>query len=291
MDTMPTELIVNFTPTGMIPTKEMTPHVPITPTEIIEDIHQAWELGITIVHVHARDETTGQPTYKAEVYEKIISGIRKFAPDLVICVSLSGRNWTELEKRTEPLQLDGSLKPDMGSLTLSSLNFARSASLNAPDMVMDLASAMKEKSVKPELEAFDPGMINYAQYLIKKGLVEPPFYWNLILGNIASAQSDILHAGVMVRDLPPGSIWSIGGMGDAQLPMNSLAIAMGGGVRVGIEDNIYLDRGHSIPARNIDLVKRIHVLAEAHERPIMKPAQLREVLNMRDNRSGYGVRA
>jgi uncharacterized protein (DUF849 family) len=275
----------------MIPTKEMTPHVPITPTEIIEDIHQAWELGITIVHVHARDETTGQPTYKAEVYEKIISGIRKFAPDLVICVSLSGRNWTELEKRTEPLQLDGSLKPDMGSLTLSSLNFARSASLNAPDMVMDLASAMKEKSVKPELEAFDPGMINYAQYLIKKGLVEPPFYWNLILGNIASAQSDILHAGVMVRDLPPGSIWSIGGMGDAQLPMNSLAIAMGGGVRVGIEDNIYLDRGHSIPARNIDLVKRIHVLAEAHERPIMKPAQLREVLNMRDNRSGYGVRA
>jgi uncharacterized protein (DUF849 family) len=89
------KLIVNFTPTGMIPTKEMTPHVPVTVSEIVEDVHEAWEIGITTVHLHARDETTGEPTYRAELYGDIIAGIRKFAPELVIGVSLSGRNFKE----------------------------------------------------------------------------------------------------------------------------------------------------------------------------------------------------
>src|SRR4030043_54047 len=116
-------LIINFTPTGMIPTKEMTPHVPVSVQEIVEDVHRAVEIGITMVHLHARDERTGEPTYKAEVYEKIIAGIRKFAKDLVICVSLSGRNFNQFEKRAEPLKLERNAKPDMGSLTLSSVNF------------------------------------------------------------------------------------------------------------------------------------------------------------------------
>ncbi len=120
---MTSELVINFTPTGMIPTKEMTPHVPVSPSEIIEDVHEAYELGITMVHIHARDKVTGEPTYKAEVYEEIILGVRKYAPELVVCVSLSGRNWSEFEKRSEPIQLTGKAKPDMGSLTLSSLNF------------------------------------------------------------------------------------------------------------------------------------------------------------------------
>jgi uncharacterized protein (DUF849 family) len=126
------DLIVNFTPTGMIPTKRLTPHVPVTPSEIAEDVHAALEIGITMVHLHARDDATGEPTYKAEVYGRIIENIREFAPDLVLCVSLSGRNFPELEKRSEPLQLTGNLKPDMGSLTLSSVNFNRTASVSDP---------------------------------------------------------------------------------------------------------------------------------------------------------------
>ena len=118
-------LIINFTPTGMIPTKDMTHHVPINVSEIIEDVNAAFELGITMVHLHARDESTGEPTYRAEVYRRIIEGIRKFSKELIICVSLSGRTFKEFEKRAEPLQIDGDLKPDMGSLTLSSVNFNR----------------------------------------------------------------------------------------------------------------------------------------------------------------------
>jgi uncharacterized protein (DUF849 family) len=281
-------LIVNFTPTGMIPTKKMTPHVPVSVNEIVEDVHESVEIGITIVHLHARDEHTGKPTYKAELYRNIIEGIRKFSKDLVICVSLSGRTFKKFEERAEPLQLEGNLKPDMGSLTLSSVNFNLQASVNSPDMIQSLAGEMKQRRILPELEAFDAGMINYAKYLNSKGLLEPPHYFNLLLGNIACAQADLLHLGIMVRDLPPKSYWSVAGIGNAQLMMNSIAIASGGGVRVGLEDNIWYDINRTRLARNSDLIKRIHQLAEANEREIMPPSELRKLLNLEGGNGLYG---
>lgn len=284
------DLIINFTPTGMIPTKEMTPYVPISVSEIIEDVHQAVEIGITMAHLHARDEKTGEPTYKMEVYGRIIEGIRKFSKDLIICLSLSGRNFKEFEQRSEPLLLDGDLKPDMGSLTLSSLNFNNMASINTPEMINALASKMMERKILPELEAFDAGMINYAKYLEKRGLLKPPHYFNLLLGNIACAQSDMLHAGVMINDLPDNSYWSLAGIGNSQLKMNSLAIAFGGGVRVGLEDNIWYDSGRTKLAHNADLLKRIHHLAEANERVMMPAARLRELLNLEKGFGQYGLK-
>jgi len=284
-------LIISFTPTGMLPTRAMTPHVPVSVSEIVEDVHRAVEVGITMVHIHARDEATGEPTWRADVYERILLGIRRFAPELVVAVSLSGRTFQDFEKRADPLCLEGMAKPDMGSLTLSSVNFNRQASVNAPDMIQRLALAMKERHVMPELEAFDSGMINYAKYLETKGLLEPPHYFNLLLGNIACAQADLLHAGVMVRDLPPQSYWSLAGIGDAQLPMNAVAIAMGGGVRVGLEDQIWYDRGRTRLARNVDLLKRIHALAEANERGLMAPSELRQRLNLQAGNGAYGRQA
>src|SRR5512143_2426063 len=111
---MSNKLIINFAPTGMIPTKQMTPFVPISVTEIVEDIHEACEMGISMVHIHARDPISGKPTYKAEVYAKIIEMVRHHSPELIICTSLSGRDFTDFEQRAEPLELDGNLKPDMG---------------------------------------------------------------------------------------------------------------------------------------------------------------------------------
>lgn len=282
------DLIINFTPTGMIPTKALTPYVPVTPDEIIEDVHKAVQTGITMVHLHARDEK-GFPTFKMEIYGKIIEGIRAFAPDLIICVSLSGRTFSEFEKRSAPLHLQGALKPDMGSLTLSSLNFNKITSVSSPEMIKQLATAMQERGIAPELEAFDAGMINYAKYLSKKGLLKPPHYFNLLLGNVACAQADLLHAGIMIRDLPPDSYWSLAGIGDAQLKMNSLAIAAGGGVRVGLEDNVWFNPKRTRLAKNIDLIKRIHQIAAANERDIMNPAQLRKLLNLQSGHGKYGI--
>ena len=282
------DLIINFTPTGMIPTKAMTPYVPTTVQEIVEQVHEAVEIGITMVHLHARDEQIGEPTYKADVYSKIISGIRKFSSDLVICVSLTGRTFSEFEKRAECLKLEGDVKPDMGSLTLSSLNFNRQASINSPEMVQALTREMKRQNILAELEAFDSGMINYAKYLESKGLLEAPHYFNLIVGNIACAQADLLHIGVMIRDLPPNSLWSLGGVGDYQLMVNSVAIAAGGGVRVGLEDEIWYDPARTRLARNSELIHRIHKIAEADERKIMPPAELRRLLNLEDGHGRYG---
>jgi uncharacterized protein (DUF849 family) len=281
-------LIINFTPTGMIPTKEMTPHVPVSVSEIVDNVLEATEIGITMAHLHARDEKTGVPTYKKEIYGRIIEGVRKYAPELVLCVSLSGRGIREFAHRASPLQLEGSLKPDMGSLTLSSLNFNKTESVNAPEMIHKLAREMKSKGILAELEAFDAGMINYAKYLERKELLEPPHYFNLLLGNIACAQADLLHAGLMVRDLPEHSVWSLAGIGNFQLMMNSMAVAAGGGVRVGLEDNIYYDPGRTRLARNSDLLKRIHTLAEANERKVMKPGELRKILNLNPGSGNYG---
>ncbi len=260
------DLIVNFAPTGMIPTKEMTRHVPVTPNEIIEQVHEAFEIGITSVHVHARDELSGKPTYKPEVYEKIFSGIRKHCPELVIAASLSGRDFKTFEERSEVLEL----KPDMGSLTLGSLNFTKNASVNSPDMIIKLALKMEENGVKPELAAFDLGMLNFQRYLVKKKILKPPYYINVMLGNIAGLQTDLLHIGVALNDLPEDTYWALAGIGDAQLKVNSLAIATGGGVRVGLEDNIYYDKERKKLATNMDLLKRVHHLSEIHERKVME---------------------
>jgi 3-keto-5-aminohexanoate cleavage enzyme len=281
-------VVINFTPTGMIPTKGMTPHIPVTVSEIVENVHEALEIGITMVHIHARDELTEAPTYKGETYGKIIEGIRKFSKEIIICVSLSGRGIKEFDKRASPLQLEGDLKPDMGSLTLSSLNFNNMESMNSPEMIQKLAGEMKAKGILPELEAFDAGMINYAKYLERKGLLKAPHYFNLLLGNIACAQADILHAGLMIRDLPANSVWSLAGIGDSQLMMNSLAISAGGGVRVGLEDNIYFNPARTRLCKNSDLLRRIHNLIGANERKIMEPVELRKILQLNPGNGSYG---
>ncbi len=275
---MKNKFIFNFTPTGMIPTKEMTPHVPIRPEEIVKDVLEAVELGVNMVHLHARDYDTGFPTYRKEIYEEIICGIRKENKDLVICVSTSGRNFSEFEKRSECLELPGELKPDFGSLTLSSLNFNHQASVNTPQMIKALAQKMLDNNIRPELEAFDLGMINYANYLIGKGLVKPPYYFNLILGNIACAQANLLSLGLMIKELPSGSIWSAGGIGNWQLKMNAMSIIEGGGVRVGLEDNIYFDDDRKQLADNRRLVERMAGIARVLGKVPYSPKEAREIL-------------
>ena len=133
-------------------------------------------------------------------------------------------------------------------------------------------------------------MINYAKYLIKKELLPPPHYFNFILGNIACAQADILHAGIMINDLPENSYWSLGGIGQSQTTMNSLAISVGGGVRVGLEDNIWFDKNRTTLATNIDLVRRIHVLAEANEKKIFRPVDFRNYLKLNNGNGLYGLK-
>jgi uncharacterized protein (DUF849 family) len=239
---------------------------------------EAADLGVTTVHLHAREPGTGIPTYKKDIYAEIIRGIRSKNRDLILCVSTSGRYYNEFEKRSECLELDGDAKPDFASLTLSSLNFNKQASISSPETIQLLARKMAERGIKPELEAFDLGMINYARYLIGKSILTPPYYFNLILGNIACAQADILHLGLLIRELPAQSMWSAGGIGNEQLKMNIMSILAGGGVRVGLEDNIWYDEERTKLATNLELVERIVSTARSLGFSPYSPAHARELL-------------
>ena len=232
-----------------------------------------------MVHLHARDPESGEPTHRREVYAEIIRSIRRENKTLVLGVSTSGRTNARFEARSEVLGLTGDVKPDFASLTLSSLNFNREASINDPETIQALAARMLESGIRPELEVFDLGMmVNYARYLLRKELIKPPFYFNLILGNIACAQADLLHMGLMVRELPAGALWSAGGVGDAQLRVNVMALLDGGGVRVGLEDTVWFDERRTTLARNHDLVERILVIARTLGREPYSHAEARQVL-------------
>jgi len=271
--------IVNLCPTGMVPDKAMTPHVPLEADEIVADVKACTAAGANLVHLHARGPD-GKPHYDRSLYARQIAGIREACPDLTICVSLSGRNFGAYEQRSDPLQLRGSLRPDMGSLTLASLNFPQQASVNAPDMVRRLAETMLDRGIKPELEVFDVGMVNYACYLIEKDVLRPPYYFNILLGNIASAQSTPAQLAAILSALPPDSIWCVAGIGRQQLAANTLGLLWADGVRVGLEDNIWLDGARRQRATNLQLVGRVVRLAGELERRIATPAEVRERLGI-----------
>ncbi len=273
------KIIVNLAPTGVVPKKQMTPYVPISAEEVASDIADCLSIGLTIVHLHARDESeehTGEP----EIYAKYIEAIRQKSPELILCISCSGRKDPSFESRSRVLDLKGDLRPEMGSLTLSSLNFTNSVSINTPDTVIRLAEKMQTNGIKPELEIFDLGMLNYAHYMISKGYLEPPYYFNIILGNIASAQASLLHLGAIVNDLPQNSIWSVGGIGNAQLTANILAISQGGGVRIGLEDNIWFDNKRTKLATNKSQLERIASIIKFMDQEIMPASELRQLLKL-----------
>ncbi|MFJ3048744.1 3-keto-5-aminohexanoate cleavage protein [Pseudomonas nitroreducens] len=265
--------ILNLAPTGMLPTRAMSPHVPLSVEEIVADACRCVALGANMLHLHARDEQ-GRPTYHREAYARIIGGIREKHPEVVICVSLSGRDFGEFEQRAAPLGLTGDLRPDMASLTLSSLNFSRSASVNSPEMIQRLAERMAEVGVRPELEVFDAGMLNYAHYLLDRGLIQPPLYFNFILGNVAGAQARPGALALLLSELPQGAIWCGGGVGACQLAMNTQGLLYGNGARTGLEDYLWLDPQRRELASNAQMVQRLVDLAAHFD---LRPASARAV--------------
>jgi len=272
-------LIVNLAPTGMVPTRESSPHVPLTTTEILDDVARCRELGIAIVHVHARG-ADGAPSGDPEDVGPIVEGIRAIDPELVVCVSCSGRRDPSLETRAAVLDLDGAARPDMASLTLGSNNFLREASINAPDVVRGLAARMLERGIVPELEVFEPGMLASVGRLVERGILRPPHYVNVLLGNPGTAPLSPAMLAAFLAVMPGDATWALAGIGRCQLDAALLAIATGGHVRVGLEDNLWYDRGRTRPATNAELVARVAAAAELAERPLATPAQARERLGL-----------
>jgi 3-keto-5-aminohexanoate cleavage enzyme len=273
------KLIINVAVTGMVPRKKDNPHVPITPDEIAEDCHQCYQAGASVFHLHARDKS-GEPTYRSELYREIITKVKDRCPDAVICISTSGRVFKSFEERSEVLNLDGDVKPDMASLTLGSLNFPKQASVNDPHMIQALAQKMHKHGIVPELEVFDMGMLDYAKYLISRNILHEPFYFNLLLGSLGTLSATPFHLSTLITSLPPNATWAAAGIGKFQFYVNSMAITMGGHVRVGLEDNLYMDAKKEKLATNLMLVERLVKLARSVEREICKPHEARKIIGL-----------
>lgn len=272
-------LVINVCLTGMIPARAQTPHVPLSVEEIIADAVAVYDAGARVVHIHARD-AAGAPTPDPETFARIIRGIRRERPGMVCAATTSGRNWADFERRSAVLHLDPEARPDMGSLTLGSLNFLTGASVNTVEMVERLAQAMQDQGVRPELEVFDLGMINLARYLERNGLLTGRKYFNLLLGNLNTAPATIGNLATLVAALPADSTWGAAGLGDFQLPMNAAAIVAGGHVRVGIEDSVHYDYARTRLATNRELVERVARIAAELQRPLATPAETRALLGL-----------
>jgi len=245
--------IVNVCLTGMVPTREMNPHVPMTPAEIARDVEACVALGASMVHIHARDEQ-GAPEWRGETYQAILDAVRRAVPEVITCVSTSGRSVADVDKRAAGLHCEP--PPDMATLMVGSINFLHDTSMNSLPTIAALAAAMQQRGIRPELEIFDVGMARTAARLAAAGSLASPLYANLFLGNAATAAADPLDLAALLHHLPAGTIWSAAGIGRDQLTANSLGILFGDGVRVGLEDNLYLDE-HKTPATNPALVERV----------------------------------
>jgi 3-keto-5-aminohexanoate cleavage enzyme len=266
--------IVNFCPTGTQPSRENS-LAPIHVNEIIDNVLSCQEIGLTMIHIHARDEQ-GKNTYKKEVYQRIIDGVKSHTKDLVIGVSLSGRYFSEPSLRAEVL----SLQPDFGSLTMSSMNFPKSASTNDPETILWLINEMDKYGVLPEIECFDSGMLNYTNYLIKKGILTNPLYVNVIYGNLFNAGTDIATISAIIHNLPREARVCFGGIGASQLKANVMGLWEADGVRIGIEDNLYFS-GKNL-ATNQELLQRLHRIMDELDYTVMSAFEFRTL--------GYGNR-
>ena len=276
----PDKLIINAAITGMVPTHADSPNVPCSVDEIVADAKRCFDAGASIVHVHARDKKQ-MPTHKGKVYKEIIQGIRETCPGMLISGTTSGRLNPELEPRSEVLQPGPGLHPDFGSLTLGSLNFPTGASVNQPSVIQGLAKKMKEHSIVPEWEIFDFGMIDYAKYLIKKNILVRPFYGNILLGSLGTAEANAYNLASMVNALPQGTTWSATGIGRFQFYINCLAVSMGGHVRVGLEDNLWYDHDRTQLATNAGMVERIVNVARSMGREIASTKEARKIIGIK----------
>lgn len=273
--------IVNLACTGVIPTRGMSAAVPLTHEEIVADVASAMEARVQMVHLHARDGA-GVQTSEPEPYARLVESIRALpgGADLVIGITTSGRIDASFEARSRVLDLDGAAKPDMASLTLGSLNFMQSASVNEPATIRRLAARMQERGIRPELEVFDLGMANFARVLLAEGLLTAPLYVNVLLGNVGGAQADALQLAAILAALPPGCVICIAGLGRFQLPANGLGLLMADGVRTGLEDNLWLDSARTLPASNRQLVDRVIATAGLFQRALMPRAQVRSLIGL-----------
>ena len=271
------KVIITVAVTGSRPTKEMNPAVPYTPAEIADAAVEAHAAGAAIAHIHVRDPQTGAPDSRLELFAEVLDRIRSRC-DMLVNLTTSGLNITGEDvtaQRLEPVRL----RPELCSLDIGSLNFRDRLFANPPDFGEAAAQRMRAAGVKPEIEVFDTGHIDQAAAMIEQGMFAAPPYFQLCMGvnwGIAATPENLMF---MCSKLPPGAQWSVLGVGRAQLTMITLGVLLGGHVRVGFEDNLYLRKG-VLAQSNAAFVEQAVGIVQMLQREVATPAEARRILGI-----------
>lgn len=275
------KLIITAAICGAEVTKEQNPSVPYTIEELAEESFAAYKAGASILHLHVREDD-GTPTQNKDRFKQATDAIRRRCPDVIIQPSTGGAVGMSDAERLQSTEVEETRvqlpHPEMATLDCGSCNFGGDdVFINSDKTIENFAWTMLEWGIKPEIEVFDKGMIDKALRLAKQGYLRSPIHFNFVMGvQIGATARDLTF---MVDSLPPGSSWTVSGIGKHQVPMAALGIVMGGHVRVGFEDNIYIEKGH-LAASNGNLVAKVAKLAEELNRPVASPPEAREILNL-----------
>jgi uncharacterized protein (DUF849 family) len=273
---MTTPAIVTVAITGSQPGKEQNPALPITPAEQIESTQAAYEAGAALVHIHVRDEA-GRSSSDEGRFRLVQEGVLKHCPGMIVQFSTGGRG-REAAARGSALRH----RPDMASLATGSVNFASIIYENPPPLIDELAATMRDLGIKPEVEIFDLAMLYNARALVDRGLLKTPVHVQFVLGipNALPVRETVLDFLVEeLNDVLPGATWTAAGIGRHQFTVAEWALARGGHVRTGLEDNVYLSKG-VLADSNAALVEKTVELCARHGRRPATPKEARALLGL-----------
>ena len=280
--------------TGNLTRPDQTPHLPITPEQIASECLAAAEAGAAVVHIHVRDPLTGKPSMEIDHYREVVDRIRRKRADLVINLTTGpggryvpseddpkiyapGTTLLPPEKRVEHIAL---IQPDICSLDLNTMNSGPDVVINTPRNVRKMAAVIRSSGVMPELEIFDSGDLHLARDLINEGTLDGPGLWTFVLGvkyGFSASPETLMYAR---NQLPAGAIWAAFGIGRTEFPMVAQSWLYGGHVRVGLEDNIYLEKG-VLAKGNAELVSKAVDILKSLGGDVATPAEARVLLGLR----------
>ena len=278
---MAKKTIITVACTGAWPKKENNPNVPMTPQEIADDVYDCWLAGAAVAHLHMRDDE-GNGTMSADKFRETVTLLREQHPDcdIVLNLTTSGDLYATDETRQAHLE---ELRPEMGSYDCGSMNWLHSGLfINSPKFLEELGKNMQEWGVKPEIEAFDPGMIGNAAYYLNRGVLKAPLHFQMCMccaNGIPGSTKNLLFMVETMNQLCPGSTWSAFGVGHSAMEILYATVALGGHIRVGMEDNVMYSKG-VLAESNRQFVERAARVIREFGNEVATPADAREILGL-----------
>jgi 3-keto-5-aminohexanoate cleavage enzyme len=271
------EVIISAALTGAVTPKEMNEHIPLTPEEIAQDAYECWKQGAAVVHLHMRDDQ-GMGTMDKNKFAKTIQLLREYKEcDVVINCTTSGDHRANDDQRLDHVATLDNI--EMASFDAGSFNWMPGGVfINSPQFLGRLGDVLTSRGIKPEIEIFDSGMLGVANYYVKQGMLREPLHYQFCLGVPGAMEASVENLLYLVNHIPANATWSAFGIGKHHMPIMYAALALGGHIRVGLEDNVYFSKG--VPATNPQLVSRAVEAIHLQGKVVATPAQAREMLGI-----------